>query len=160
MSRRILALDFGASYTGWAHSNGTSGVFDLRIKRDESGGFRLVRFESKLVEVIRGIGVDVIAFEAVSSGGPHSRIDTVRVQSKLQAVVEMLAEVTDRLECCSRYANEIKAHAIPQKKAKRDKDAMMAAATKRWPDVEIIDDNHADALWLLDLIQTELVETK
>lgn len=160
MSRRILALDFGASYTGWAHSNGTSGVWDLRIKPDESSGFRLLRFESKLLEIVTGIGVDVIAFEAITTGGPTQRLGIVKIQSRLQAIVERIVEVTDNLECCSRNLQQIKAHAIPQKKAKRDKEAMIAAAEKRWSDVEIIDDNHADALWLLDLIQTELVETK
>lgn len=160
MRTRILALDFGASYTGWAYSNGTSGVWDLRVKPDESSGFRLLRFEGKLREVIDGIGVDVIAFEAITTGGPSQRLGIVKVQSRLQAIVERIVEVTDSLECCSRNLQEIKAHAIPQKKAKRDKDAMIAAAEQRWPDVEVIDDNHADALWLLDLLQTELGETK
>ena len=42
----------------------------------------------------------------------------------------------------------IKKHATGNGHAK--KDAMILAATLKWPDINIIDDNHADALWLLD----------
>ena len=33
---------------------------------------------------------------------------------------------------------------------------MVEAARVKWPDVEIVDDNMADALWLLDLAKSEL----
>ena len=36
----------------------------------------------------------------------------------------------------------------------------MAMAEKQWPKIEIIDDNHADAMWLLLLAQEEFESTK
>ncbi len=153
---RILALDM-ATKTGWAHSSGASGVWDLSIRKDESSGMRLIRFETKLREVFAGVGADVIVFETVSVGrSKKANFDGVKLLTKLQAIIERLVETTDDLECCSRHASTIKAHALPAKGAKRNKETMTAAAKQRWPDVEIIDDNHADALWLLDLIQKEL----
>ena len=35
-------------------------------------------------------------------------------------------------------------------KGNADKAQMMAMAEKRWPEVELVDDNHADALWVLE----------
>lgn len=152
---RILALDL-ATKTGWAHSDGPSGVWDFSILRDESGGMRLVRFSTKLKEIMRGLGADVIVFEAVSAGaGAKTNLDGIKIGSKLQGILELFVEQTEGVESRSYYLQEIKAHAIPAKKVKRDKDAMVAAAKRKWPEVEIIDDNHADALFLLDLAQRE-----
>ena len=56
---KILALD-PATHTGWAHSCGASGVWDLSIRRDESSGMRLIRLDSKLDEMKRSVGVDLV----------------------------------------------------------------------------------------------------
>jgi len=152
---KILALDF-ATKTGWAHSTGPSGVWDLSIRKDESSGMRLVRFESKLREVYTGLGVDVLVFEAVTvGGGLRVNFDSIKLQSKLQAIIERFVARTPGLECCSYNLNEIKKYAIPQK-GKRDKEAMLEAAKRRWPGREFVDDNEVDACWLLDLAKTQL----
>ncbi len=156
MKLKILALDFGTK-TGWAHSNGSSGTFDLSIRKDESSGMRLIRFESKLLEVLNGVGIDVIAFEAVTAAsGPKINLDGVKLQTKLQAVIERLVVTTKGLECCSFNLSAIKKHAIPEKGKKRDKEAMLAAAREQWPDKDIVDDNEADACFLLSLCEEEL----
>ena len=157
---RILALDL-ATTTGFAHSNGPSGTWDLSIRKDESSGMRLLRFESKLMEIINSVGVDVIIFEAALVFGSRPLgMEPVRLHAKLQAIIERLVESDGMtggdMECRSYSVQEIKKHAIPEKGRKRDKPAMVAAAKKRWPDVEIVDDNHADALFLLDLAKKEL----
>jgi hypothetical protein len=155
---KILALDL-ATKTGWAHSDGPHGVFDLRIARDESSGMRLIRFERSLRAILEGPGVDLIAFEAVpvhSSRPGHATNYSVMLASKLQGIVERLVEETEGLECCSYNMQEIKRHAIPEKGRKRDKEAMVKAAEKRWPSHTIEDDNVADALWILDLAQEDL----
>jgi len=153
---KILALDL-ATVTGFAHSSGPSGVWDLRIKKDESSGMRLIRFENKLREVLNGPGIDLIVFEAVSVGsGPKANMDGIKLSTKLQAIIERMVEKKEGIECSSYNLSQIKAHAIPKKGASRNKEAMVGAAEKRWPDVEVIDDNHADALWLLDLAITDL----
>ena len=119
---------------------------------------RLLRFQAKLEEIVTGpLRIELIVFEAVSVGrSKKANMDGVKLQSKMQAMIEILVESYPNLEHCSYYPLTIKAFAIPQKGAKRDKVAMLAAARKRWPDVEVIDDNHADALWLLELCKTDL----
>ena len=155
--RSILALDF-ATKTGWAFRGKSgelsSGVWDLSIKKDESSGMRLIRFESKL-QLFLPL-VEVIAFESVSAGrGPRANFDSVKLQSKLQAMIERLAEKTPGVECVGYNLKSMKAHALP-KGVKQNKEEMVKAAKKKWPDVEIMDDNQADALWLLDLAWGEI----
>ena len=155
---RILALDT-ATKTGWAHSNGPSGVWDLSIRKDESSGMRLIRFEGKLNEILATVGIDVIVFEAPTvAQGPKANLDGLKLGTKLQAIIERTCEMIDGLEHKGYNLQTIKSHALSDqpKGSKRDKAAMVAAAKRRWPDVQIIDDNHADALWLLDLAKAEL----
>ena len=153
---KILAID-PATKTGWAHSFGPSGVWDLSVRRDESGGMRLIRFEAKLREVLAGPGIDLIVFESVTAGqGPKTNFSAIKLQTKLQAIIERFAESHEGMESCGYNLKTIKSHAIPQKGRSRDKAAMLQAAEAKWPDVEIIDDNQADALWLLDLAVMEL----
>ena len=150
----VLAID-PATKCGWAHSNGASGVWDLSIRKDESSGMRLIRFEGKLREVINTVGVDLIAFETPSvARGRKANLDGVKLGTKLQAIIERLCELTPRLDCVGYNLQIIKAHALQDrsKGSRRDKAAMVAAAKRRWPDMTIIDDNHADALWLLDWV--------
>lgn len=158
MKLRILALDF-ATTTGFAYYSETleaSGIWDLSIRKDESGGMRLIRFEYKIKEIIK-LGVDIIVFEAVSVGsGPKVNMDGIKLGSKLQAIIERIVEITDGLECRSYNLTEIKKHAIPEKGVKKNKEAMIAAAKEKWPNINIIDDNMADALFLLSLAQKEL----
>lgn len=148
MECKILALDM-AIKTGWAHSNGASGVWNFSVRDDESSGMRLIRFEAKVHEIAKGCGVDLIVFEQVSVGsGKKSSFPAIKLAAKMQAIIERLSENYD-YECCSVNLQTLKAHALPGQK-KRDKAAMLASARKRWPDVDIIDDNQADAMWLLD----------
>jgi len=153
--KRILAID-PATKCGWAHSNGSCGVWDLSIRSDESNGMRLIRLEAKLRLVLEGPGIDLIVFEGMAVGsGPKSNFHTLKVQSQLQAVIERFCQATDGVECCSFHLSTIKKHAIPGPGKRRDKESMVAAAREKWPDVEIEDDNVADALWLLDLAMEE-----
>lgn len=158
MGKRILALDL-ATKTGWAHSCGQSGVWDLSIGKDESSGMRLIRFEGKLNEIREAVGVDVIAFEAISvSKGVKADINVTKLASKLQAIIEIWC-IAHGAEHFSEHYNTIKAHALPPvvgEKCVRDKAAMFEAAKKKWPGREFEDDNEIDALWLLDLAQKEL----
>jgi len=158
MALRILALDL-ATITGWAHSCCQSGVWNLAIGRDESSGMRLLRFTGKLAEIKASVGIDVIVFEQVILGrGPQANANATILAAKLQAIIESYC-LANVIEHCSYHNNTIKAHAIPAMpgtKCVRDKDAMFDAARRRWPDVEIVDHNQADAMWLLDLAMSEL----
>lgn len=156
----ILAID-PATQCGWAHSNGASGSWDLSISQDESSGMRLIRFESKLREIIAATPTRVIVFESVTAGqGLNASLTVVKLQTKMQAIIERLCEEIHGLEHKGYNLQAIKAHALPvtpeTKGQKRDKAAMIAAAKKKWPGLEIVDDNQVDALWLLDLAKREL----
>ena len=150
---KILAID-PATKCGWAHSNGASGTWDLSIRRDESSGMRLLRFEAKVLEVARLIGIDVIAFESPTvAQGRKANLDGMKLGVKLQAIIERLCEGTD-IEHIGYNLSTIKKHATG--KGNASKEMMLSAARRRWPDAYIEDDNEADALWLLDIAQKEL----
>ena len=151
--KRILAID-QATACGWAHSSNphSSGVWDLSIRSDESCGTRLIRFESKIREVMAGPGVDLIVFESVTvSSGPRANTNGIKLGAKLQGVIEALCEREPAIECRGYNLQTIKSFA-----GAKNKDEMIAAARKKWPDVDIIDDNHADALWLCELAKRDL----
>ena len=150
---KILAID-PATKCGWAHSNGASGTWDLSIRRDESSGMRLLRFEAKVLEVARLIGIDVIAFESPTvAQGRKANLDGMKLGVKLQAIIERMCVGTD-IEHIGYNLSTIKKHATG--KGNASKEMMLAAARRRWPDADIEDDNEADALWLLDIAQKEL----
>lgn len=145
---RILALD-PATECGYAHSNGVSGVWDLSIRRDESGGMRLIRFEGKLNEIYASVGFDVVVYEAARHSAPKMQGALV-VQSELQGVLKRWCE-EGKIAYRGYSPAEIKKHALGS--GKGNKAAMVAAAKKRFG--KVIDDNHADALWLLSLALSE-----
>lgn len=149
---RILALDI-ATRTGWAHSLGASGVWDLKVKSDESGGMKLIRFESKLNEIAK-VGINLVAFEAVRNVGPRQGRAVV-CQAELQGVLKRWCEEMG-IDYRGYSPSEIKKHATG--KGNANKERMLEAARERWPDVDLIDDNHADAKWLLDLAMKEYGE--
>lgn len=146
----ILALDV-ATKTGWAHSSGASGCWDLSVRRDESSGMRLIRFRSKLLEIWQSVGMRLVVFEAARHAAPGMQGALV-TQSELQGVLKAFCE-TVKIEYRGYSPAEIKKWATG--KGNSNKAAMMAAAKKRWSDVAILSDDHADALWLLDLAQKE-----
>ena len=148
---QILAID-PATKCGWAHSCGVSGTWDLSIRRDESSGMRLIRLRGKLLELFRASPVEVVVFEAARNCAPSMQGALV-VQAELQAIIKAVCH-----DNCIDYRGysptEIKKHATG--KGNANKAAMIATAKAKWPDRGDIDDNEADALWLLDLAATTL----
>lgn len=145
---RILAIDPG-THCGWAHSDGSSGTWDLSVKKDESAGMRLIRLRTALTRLYRSSGVDLLVFEA----SRNSKFgNAVKVAGQIQGVMEVWA-IDNEVEYRGYSPKEVKRHATGNGNA--DKPKMMAAATKKWPKVKLVDDNHADALWLLDLALSE-----
>lgn len=144
---KILALD-QATKTGWA-TDTASGVWDLRPNRGESEGMRVVRFKAKVREVMDLEGIELVVYER-----PAGRFkSSIMVSSEMVGVLKDLCiERGVELACYS--AGEIKKHATG--KGNANKDLMIESARSNWPDVDILDDNHADALWLLDLTKTKL----
>lgn len=147
---RILALD-PATHTGWA-VEGASGVWDLSVRRDESSGMRLVRLRAKLKEVAVAHSIGLVVFEAARHAAPKMAGALV-VQAELQGVIKLWCE-ENGVEYRGYSPGEIKRHATM--KGNAPKSAVVQAARERWRDRRIIDDNEADALWLLDLAQKEI----
>lgn len=146
---KILALD-PATKCGWAHSDGASGTWDLSVRRDESSGMRLIRLGAKLNEIYASAGIDLVVFEAARHAAPRMQGALV-VHAEIQGQIKTWCETFGK-EYRGYSPSEIKKHATG--KGNASKEQMMQAATNRgWSP---IDDNHADALWLLDLATKEL----
>ncbi len=148
----ILALD-PATHCGWAlYHNGNltaSGTWDLSIRRDESGGMRLVRLRGKLMEVMQGI--DLVVFESARNAGPRMQGALV-VQSELQGVIKLFCECEHR-QYRGYSPTEIKRFATGKGNAK--KPDMIEAAKRLWPMENVVSDDQADALCLLSLALSE-----
>ncbi len=139
---KILALD-QATKTGWA-TDTASGVWDLKPNRGESEGMRVVRFKAKVKEIIELEGIELIAYERPAGRSKAS----IMISSELVGILKDLCEKYKiNLACYS--AKEIKLFATNNGNANKDK--MVAAAKVKFPHINIIDDNHADALWILQL---------
>lgn len=141
---KILAID-PATKCGWASSCGQSGTWDLSIRRDESSGMRLIRFEGKLEEIRRSVGVSIVVFEAARHAGPKMQGALV-VQAEIQGVLKSWCE-RSKIEYRGVSPSEIKKLATG--KGNCNKQAMIDSARKKWGD-QVKDDNQADALWILE----------
>lgn len=145
---KILALD-QATKTGWA-TDTASGVWNLTPNRGETGGMRIVRFKAKVLELIELEGIELIAYERVQGRFQN----TVIINAELAGILQVIAiEKGIPLACYS--PKEIKVHATG--KGNANKDMMLKAAREKWPNINIIDDNQADALWILDLAKSRLI---
>lgn len=96
--KNLLALD-PATKTGFYHSNGQSGVWDL--SRFPNTSEKLVAFEDAILTTARRLGCDAIAFELASYGaGARRRKDgttsgpqwtVIQFHNKLRGVIELCA---------------------------------------------------------------------
>lgn len=143
----ILALDIAAK-TGWACPY-ASGVWDIKRKQDESSGMKLIRFRAKLKEIFSEMEPDIIVFERLQ--GKHVR--SLCVQAEMHGIMKAFCN-DHGIEYKAYSAGEIKKHATG--KGNANKEDMTQAARLKWPNIDIIDDNQADALWLLDLAEKDL----
>lgn len=151
---KILALDL-ASTTGWAITPQESGTWDIRPGRGESPGMRYVRLRAHL-ERVRAAHPDLglVVYELQHHRGGAATEYAVGCATTVQA---WCAE--RGLLHAAVHTATLKRHALgPAPKRRRgeprfdrSKGAIVAAAERRWPAVRIVDDNHADALHLLDL---------
>ena len=144
----ILAID-QATHSGWAcdFQHG-SGVWDLRVKKDESAGMRLIRLRTKLKELQALMDFDLLVYERVAGRFQSS----TNVASEIVSVIKVFCE-DNGIEYRAFSAGEIKRHATG--KGNCGKPAMVSAAKEKWPHIDLVDDNHADALHLLSLAKLE-----
>ena len=145
---RILSLDPG-TLCGYAHTAGPSGTWDLSVKKDESSGMRLIRLRKSLADIHEKHGIDLLVFEA----GRSSKFGrAINIAGQLQGTIEVWC-IDNNVEYRGYSPKELKKFACNNGNA--SKEAMVAAAEKKYPKLKIVDDNHADALHLLDLATSE-----
>ena len=146
---RVIALDLGTR-TGFAIQSGRttiSGTMDFTPKRFESSAMRFVRFRQWITELVMD-GPCHIAFEEVRR---HMGTDAAHCYGGLLAHLLEITEVNG-IACEGIPVGTIKRHATG--KGNAGKPLMIDAALNRWPHQDVQDDNHADALCLLDYILT------
>lgn len=142
----ILALDV-ATITGFC-THTASGVWKLAPKKDESKGMRLIRFRSKLSEMIKLAPIKIIVFEAVVMYGKHPNFTAAEMVGVLKAFCE-----DNHIDYNSYMPTTIKKFATGKGDAKK---TLMIQAAKEKYKIDILDDNHADAVHLYHLALSDL----
>lgn len=145
-SKRLLALD-PSTKCGWAVKN-AFGTWDLKPKRDESIGMRVVRFKAKLSEVIESLNIEIVVFER--PGGRNT--GAIITQSELQGVIKLYCEEKG-VDYKAYSSSEIKKFATG--KGNSGKPEMIKAAKDKYG-YQGTDDNEADALHLYHLAKSDL----
>ncbi len=144
---KILAIDPG-THCGYALSPFESGVWDLSVKRHEGGGMRFVKLRKYLMEVCNGgkdYGnrlVDMVVYEEVRR---HRGTDAAQVYGGIVAIISSYCE-QKLIPYLGVPVGTIKKFATG--KGNSNKEVMLAAAMAKWPEINIVDDNRADALFL------------
>jgi len=147
----IIALDpaikCGFAYCSYVPSyTFKSGVWNLKLKKDESQGLRLLRLYRNIDVIVKQHKMDLVVFEAarnVSKG-----YGTVH-HAELQSVIKLVA-LNNEIEYKGYSPTSIKKHAG---KGNASKEYMIKAAKRGWN--KAVTDDEADALFLLDLAITE-----
>lgn len=144
---KILAID-QASNCGWCCGQDLYGVWDLNTRKDESSGMKMIRFRSKLKEVVDSQEIQLIVYERVSGFHKNAIIHA----SKMVAIIETFCE--ERGIAYKAYsAAEIKKFATGKGNAK--KEAMIKAAKDKFGYTGN-DDNEADAIHIYHLTKQQL----
>ena len=146
-NNNVLALDPAEKF-GWAVSRDLYGVWDFKLKRDESFSMKLVRFRSRLTKLVEEAEIDYIVFERVS--GRFS--GAIASHSKFVAVIELFCE-DNEIPYKGYSAKEVKKFATGNGNAGKPK---MIANAKAKLKYKGDDDNEADALWILELAKYDL----
>lgn len=151
-TKRIFAVDPGTK-CGWAlrQPGGVmiSGVWDLSGSRFEGAGMRFLRLRGYLDTVARQQPFDVIVFEEVRR---HMGVDAAHIYGGIVAVLTSWCE-EHKAPYLAIPVPTIKKHATG--KGNANKDLMIAAAKARWPDIHLVDDNQADAMWIATVAAEE-----
>ena len=143
---KVLAID-PASLLGWAISRTLYGVWNLKTRKDESIGMKLIRLRAKLNELNLVEKIDVVVYER--PGGRHT--NPIIHQAKLIGIIEEWCE-ENKIIYKAYSSKEIKKYATGNGNASKEK--MIQAASEKLGYCGN-DDNEADALWLLELFNND-----
>lgn len=144
---KILAID-PASELGWAISRTEYGVWDLKTRKDESMGMKLLRLDAKLKEINELVKPTIIACERPA----NVHAGAVIHESKLIGKIEEFC-AANGIEFMPLAVTSIKKFATD--KGNAGKPLMIQAAQEKlgYPGNN---NNEADALWILELAKHEL----
>jgi len=143
---KILALDI-ATNTGWKTET-ASGVWNLKPARGESEGMRVVRFKSKVRELIEIESITLVSYERPA--GMHKA--SIMVASEMVGVLKDLC-IEKGIELACYSATEIKKFATD--KGNANKEQMIEAARKQYGYTGDSDDE-ADAIHLYHLTKKDV----
>ena len=141
----VLALDL-ATKTGWAHTCGMSGVQDFARRRGDSPGMLFIDFRAWLIRFLDQAQTELIVYE---QAGIHRSGAATHVAHGLISAAEVVA-AERKIEITNRSPSAIKNFILPDVPVKRrNKPKMIQAAENRWPHIEMVTDDQADAILLL-----------
>lgn len=147
----ILSLDL-ATKTGWAYNQPTinGGVWNLKPKNGSSQGMKLIKLRAMLQDFLNTVGkIDMIIYEKPAG---RFMVGVISV-AELVSVVKLFCE-DNHIDYDSYRPTEIKKWATG--KGNSNKAVMLAEAKNRWSDIDIIDDNMADAMLMLAMTENDL----
>lgn len=152
----LLALDLGTE-CGWAmnYPKLMGGVWDLQPTRYESSGIRFLKFKKHLeVEITIG-AVEMVVYEEVHH---HVNITAAHIYGGWLSSLQTICLEYD-IPYRGVGVQTIHKHALGkgQSPKGKKKELMLEAAIKKFKNVNVIDHNHADALWLLDYSLCNLI---
>lgn len=139
--RPIAPLQLPGAPPTWEPNGGIKNLAELKQYRDDHGSM-FSGFRDWLDGLITSWGIVIVVKEAPVM---HSYPDALRISLGLGSIAELVARDRD-IPIFEKAPKAIKKFATGNGNA--NKPMMVAAAKARgW---HVVDDNHADALWLLD----------
>ncbi len=141
-----LALDLGTQ-CGFACSCGKSGVWNLKALSSESIGQRYVKFQHHLETHFRACYIIEIVYEEVKF---HRGVDAAHVYGALEGLLQKFC-IDNEIEYRGIGVSTIQKVATGRGMAPKGqkKKMMFEAAVREFKSVNIISEDHADALWIL-----------
>jgi len=143
----ILALDLGTN-CGWAVNSKimakSSGTWDLKPTRFESHGMRYMKFKRNVELEIVLNNIDFIVYEEVRN---HVGVDAAHMYGGWLSALQVVC-IENEIPYKGIPVGTIKKHATG--KGNATKEEMVTAAIQKFKGTDVVDDNHADALHLLD----------
>ena len=146
----ILALDI-AMTTGYAHPNG-SGIFTCKEKGFQSLGYKLVVFKREVTKLIQENDIKLVVYEKPTGAHftgvrSHANFEGVLIETCLGLGVEYKDENSATIKKFAKDTSKMQ--------GRMGKPEMFESAMDHFK-INVIDDNHADALWLYELFKTKL----
>jgi len=152
---RVLGIDPG-SRTGWAVLDDSAppvaGFEDFHPGRHEGGGMCYLRFRRFLASMLDG-SIGLVAYEEVAA---HKGTQAAQVYGGFVAQLQALCEERS-VPYKGFTVGQVKRRALGKGGGKgTTKEFMVAAARREWPDLDVRDDNVADALWVARCAEEEV----